>query len=137
MKKLILISAFILATGLSSLFAQKGHDIQPIPSFDYKLNLQTVEFVESNKFIPRESTTAIPPPASKEKREMEIVISSSSTSLLDVFATVWLVKVKGNVVKGPYTIYLDQQFSKEIDNGQWSVVMTCGFENVKASVWIN
>jgi hypothetical protein len=129
MKQLILIAAFTLLTGMNILVAQK---IQPIPSFDYKLNKETIEFVESNKsFLPSA------PADSREKREMEIVISSSSTSPFDAFATVWLVKKKNNMVKGPYTIFQDQQFTKTIDKGEWSVVMVCNFDNIKASVWID
>jgi hypothetical protein len=129
MKKIILIAVFTLFAGINALVAQKGHT-QPIPSFDYNLKSEIIQFVENRKIL-------LPPAEPKEKREMEIVISSSSTSPFDVFATVWLIKKRTNVVKGPFTIYLDQQFSKTIDNGEWSVVMYCDFKNVKASVWID
>lgn len=137
MKKIILIAAFILFAGLTNLVAQKGHDLQPIPSFDYKLTQQTTEFSEPDKsFAPTSDFLSIAPP-SKEKREMEIVISSSSTSPTDVYATVWLIKNKGSQVKGPYILYLDQPFSQQINFARWSVIMTCDFENVKTSVWID
>jgi hypothetical protein len=129
MKKLILLAAFTFLTGINVLVAQKGHT-QPIPSFDYKLNRETTEFVESHKSL-------LPPGNSKEKREMEIVITSSSTSPVDAFAKVWLIKNKGSVIKGPYTIYVDHQFSKTIDKGEWSVVMVCDFDNIQTSVWID
>jgi hypothetical protein len=129
MKKIILIVVFIFLAGINIMVAQKGRT-QPIPSFDYKLHKDVTEFVESKKSFN-------PPVNPKEKREMEIVISSSSTSPFDVFATIWLVKKRTNIVKGPYTIYLDQQFSKTIDNGEWGVVMSCDFEHIKTSVWID
>jgi hypothetical protein len=132
MKKIILIATFILFAGVTSLFAQKSHDgTLPIPSYNVKLNHQTAEFVEGG------GKTFAPPSNTKEKREMEIVISSSSTSPLDVYAKVWLIKKKGNVVKGPYTIYLDQPFTRSIDLGKWSVVMDCDFDNVQTSVCID
>ena len=138
MKKVILLAAFLLVAGLSNLVAQNGQDVQPIPSFDYKLTQQTTVFNEHEmSFAPTANFQSIAPPPSREKREMEIVISSSSNSPTDVFATVWLVKNKGNQVKGPYILYLDQPFSKQINLERWHVVMTCNFENVKTSVWID
>jgi len=123
MKKTILIAALFLFVGLNGLVAQKSQNYS-IPCYDIKLSQPTTEFLERKPITPP-----------KEKREMEIVISSSSTSPFDVFATVWLVKKQGNVVKGPYTIYLDQPFTRTIDTDQWGVVMTCGFENIKTSIW--
>jgi len=137
MKKIILLAAILLVTGISNLVAQNGHNEQPIPSFGYKLTQQTTLFTERDmSFAPTSNVQSIAPP-SREKREMEIVISSSSTSPTDVFATVWLVKNKGNQVKGPYILFLDQPFSKEINFEKWHIIMTCNFENVKTNVWID
>ncbi|MCX6305714.1 MAG: hypothetical protein NT040_12195 [Bacteroidetes bacterium] len=124
MKKITLIAAFILIAGLTGLFAQHIN-INPIPSFNYQLTALNTGFQER-------LSHGTP---GREKRDMDVVISSSSTSPIPVFAKVWLAK-DGIVVKGPYTIFLDQLLSVPISDGQWGVIIKCDWD-VAASVWID
>jgi hypothetical protein len=126
MKKIILLAAFLIFSGLSSLYAQH-YTIQPIPSFNYQLTEPKAAFQEV-------ITHGIPP--NREKREMDVVISSSSTHPQLVHAKVWIVKRNGSTIKGPYTIYLNQVLSVPIDHSQWGVVIHCNW-SVAASVWID
>jgi len=123
MKKGILVIAFILVTGLSGLFAQQ-YVVNPIPSFNYALTTQSTTFRE------RVGGTN-----NREKREMDVVISSSSTNSFPVYATVWIKKVNSQVVLGPYIIFLDEPLTVQIDNSKWSAVIECAW-GVNASVWI-
>jgi len=124
MKTAILFTAFIFISGMSGLFAQHNMPINPIPSFNCLLTTQTTGFKE---FVSKGN------PA-REKRDMDVVISSSSTSPVTVFAKVWVCKENGIQVLGPYTLYLDELLSVPIDNGQWGVIIKCDW-SVMASVW--
>jgi hypothetical protein len=125
MKTITLIAAFILFAGLNSLMAQHPQ-IYPIPSYDCQLTALNTGFQEG-------LTHGAP---NREKREMDITISSSSTSPFMVYAKVWVVKVNGHARKGPYTVFLNQPLSVPIDHDQWGVVIKCNW-NVSASVWID
>jgi len=125
MKKIILIVALFLFTGMSGLLAQH-FQINPIPSYNYQLTALSTGFQE----LLSHSTPA------REKRDMDVVISSSSTSPIPIFATVWVVKENGVIILGPYTIFLDELLSVPIDNGQWGVVVRCDWD-VNVSVWID
>jgi hypothetical protein len=126
MKKFILVTAVLLLTGFTSLYAQ-NFPIQPIPSYGCPLVTERTGFQEI-------MTHATP---GREKREMDVVISSSSTHPQMVSAKVWVIKDNGTIVKGPYRIYLDQLLSVPIDNGKWNVVIKCKFSNINACVWID
>ena len=125
MKEITLIAVFILFAGLNSLLAQLPQ-INPIPSFNYQLTALSTGFQEAN----------IHGTPGREKREMEVVISSSSTWPGQVFAKVWVVKDNGSIVKGPYTIHLDDPLEVSISDGQWGVIIRCDWD-VSASVWID
>ena len=122
MKKIILIAAFIILAGMNGLFAQQ---INPIPSYNYVLTEPNTAFLE----IRTHQTPG------HEKRDMDVTISSSSTHPGLVYAIVRVVKAKGHVVKGPYTIFLNHLLSVPIDHGNWGVIITCNW-SVNASVWI-
>jgi hypothetical protein len=125
MKTTILLTAFIFFTGISGLFAQH-FQINPIPSFNYLITSQNTGFQE--KLVHSNPI--------REKRDMEVVISTSSTSPMPVFAKVWVVKDNGEVTLGPFTAFDNEPISVPIDNdGQWGVVIRCDWD-VLASVWI-
>ena len=124
MKKVLLIAAFIIFTGLNGLVAQT-YPINPIPSYNVALTNPTTGFKEMTHVVP-----------GREKREMDVVISSSSTSPIPVYAKVWVAKVDGSKMFGPYYIFLDHTLSVPIDHGQWGVIIKCDWA-VDASVWIN
>lgn len=123
MKKAILITAFVLLAGLNSLVAQQ---INPIPSYNYPLTTLNTAF--------QEIFTHYNP--GREKRDMDVTISASSTHPGYIFATVWVVKNNGIIIKGPYTLTPNHHLSVPIDHGRWGVVINCSW-NVNASVWID
>ncbi len=124
MKKVLVITAIIILACLNSLVAQVLQ-INPIPSYNVQLSQTLNGFQEHKKHV------VLP---LREKREMDVVITSNSTNPLVVFATVWIVKDNGSVVLGPFTTYPDEQLSVPIDNGQWGVVIKSDFD-ISASVW--
>jgi hypothetical protein len=124
MKKAILFAAFFLFAGLNCLVAQT-YPINPIPSFNYQLSEPTTVFAEVMHGQP-----------SREKREMDVVISSSSTHPAFVYGLVWVVKKNYAKILGPYLVFLDHKLEVPIDEGQWGVVIKCSFD-VDASVWID
>lgn len=125
MKKVILIAAIILFTGFNGLVAQ-NYTINPIPSFNVPLSTTNTAFQEVK-------TKGIP---GREKRDMEVEISTSSTSTASIFATVWVVKKNSAQILGPYTIYPEEPLTVPIDAGEWGTVINCQW-NVTASVWID
>jgi len=72
----------------------------------------------------------------REKREIEVVISSSSSNPGQISAQIWLVKENALMMQGPFTIYLDELWTSPIDNGQWGVIVKCAYP-VMVSVWID
>ncbi len=127
MKKLVLFAGFFLLLGITSLLAQ-NLPIRPIPSYNYPLSSYMTGFAEIK---PR-----IPPPPSREKRDMEVTVSSSSTSGTAVFAKVWAVKDGGVLTFGPFIVYEGEQLSIPIDNARWGAVVQCDW-NVSISIWID
>jgi hypothetical protein len=126
MKKILLLALIILFSGMSSLYAQRRHhSIKPIPSFNCPVNNNVEAFKEK-------LTHGTP---GREKRDMDVVISSSSSSPMLVFAQVWVVKDGGSVVLGPFTTFPDETLSVPIDDGLWGVVINCDW-TITASVWI-
>ena len=125
MKKVLFFTAFILFAGLNSLLAQSVL-IHPIPTYNCPLVEMNTGFEE----MPLHATPG------KEKRDMEIEITSSSTWFSAVYAKVYLVKQSTGYTKGPYFVYLNQTLSIPIDNEQWGVLIRCNWQ-VSASVWID
>jgi hypothetical protein len=127
MKKFLLIAAIIFVSGMSGLYAQRHRNyINPIPSYNYPVTNEVAAFQEKlNHGNPL-----------REKRDMDVVISSSSSSPMLIFAQVWVVKDAGSVILGPFIIYPDDQLSVPIDNGQWGVVIKSEWD-ITASVWID
>lgn len=123
MKTAILLVAFVLFSGMNGLFAQH-YQLNPIPSYNLMITATNTGFQEKRTHI-------LP---SREKRDMEVVISSSSTSPIPVFAKVWVVKDNGAITLGPFTAFDNEVISVPIDNGIWSVVIRCDWD-VLASVW--
>ena len=128
MKKMILFVAFVLIAGTYGGYAQKraAAGVYPIPSFNVPLAIGNSLFEEPNAH-------ALP---TREKRDMDVVISTSSTSFVQEWATVYVVKKNENIILGPYTVYPDQLLSVPIDNGHWSVLISSQFV-INASVWID
>jgi hypothetical protein len=124
MKKITLIAAFIIFAGLNGLFAQK-HKVNPIPSYNVQLTAISTAFVERH----------IPGPPQREKRDMEVVISSSSAAPIPIPATIWVLDQNGSEILGPFAVYPNEQLSVPIDNGNWGVVINCTWEGT-ANVWI-
>jgi hypothetical protein len=133
MKKVILVATLILFSGLNCLLAQRvnmhpvSSRVLPIPSYNVKVKGKTTSFKELNNQDPI---------LTREKRDMDVEISTSSTAPITVFATVWVVKANSLIINGPYIVYSDQTLSVPIDNEQWGVVINSDWE-VFASVWID
>jgi len=124
MKKIFFVAAFFIFVGLNSLLAQ-NLPINPIPSYNVQLTSLNTAFQEPG----------LHGTPTREKREMDIVISSSSTYSHDVSAKVWVVKDNGSIVLGPFRAFMDQVLAVQIDEGQWGVIIRCDMD-VTASVWI-
>ena len=120
MKKIILLSAIVYFTSISGMIAQV---INPIPSYDFHMTDPQALFGEI-----RVTDNG------KEKRDMEVVISTANHSQ-GVYAKVWVVKKNGNIVKGPYKVYPYAPLSVPIDHGKWGVIVKCTWE-VYVDVWI-
>lgn len=125
MKKIILLFVGIYLLSLSQVVAQ-NYNVNPIPSFNYIMTSQTAYFGEINTQLNSQ----------KEKRDMDVEISTANHSPFPIFAKVWVVRKSGNVVKGPYILHNNQLLSVPIDHGKWGVVIQCTWD-VYANVWIN
>ncbi len=123
MKKIFLLVTAIFFTSLIGLKAQ-NYNVNPIPSYQYPLNNQVALFGE------------IRVSNSKEKRDMDVEISTANHGSAPVYATVWVVKKNGNVVKGPYFVTPYDPLSVPIDNDKWGVIVKCDW-NVFVDVWTN
>ena len=121
MKKIILLSVLLYFTSLAAAHAQV---INPIPSYNYQMTASQALFGE------------IRVSNGKEKRDMDVEISTASHGSTPIFAKVWVVKKNGNIVKGPFIIYPGEPLSVPIDNGKWGVVVNCDWA-VLVDVWTN
>lgn len=128
MKKTVLFVAMVLIAGAIQGFAQKGATpgSYPIPSFNVQLPV-------GNSLFQEPKANVLP---TREKRDMDVVISTSSATFVQVWATVYVVKKNENIILGPYTVFPDELLSVPIDNGHWSVLITSQFV-IGASVWID
>ena len=124
MKKIIFFTILLYFASHFSLTAQ-NYNINPIPSYNYQITDNQALFGEINTQLNN----------SKEKRDMDVVISTANHSSTPIFAKVWVVKKSGHVVKGPYIVNLEDQLTVPIDHGKWGVIIKCDWV-VSASVWI-
>jgi hypothetical protein len=109
-KTMILLGLVFFVCGLSSSFAQST-TVYPIPSFNFQMNEPEVTFFE----VKNVSTTY------REKRDMEVVVNTRSTSSNSFFATVFVFKVNPMKILGPYIVFSGQQLTVPIDNAKWGV----------------
>ena len=127
MKKITGFLCFLLfLIGLSSSQAQtNNYNVQPIPSFNFAMNEPVANFFELKS-----------PGVNREKRDMEVVVNTRSTSSFPFFATVYVFKVVPNKVLGPFYVYAGQQLTVPIDNSRWGVRVLCD-RPADVSVWID
>jgi hypothetical protein len=123
MKKTILFLIMLLFSGLNVLMAQFVK-VNPIPTYNYPLTQQYAGFQENG--------TGEDP---REKRDMDVEVTTSSDNITDIFATVWIVKKNGTEVLGPYTVFCNDILSVELPKGKWGVIINCNWA-VNVSVWI-
>lgn len=125
MKKIIGLFCFLFFfAGLSSSFAQaNNYNVQPIPSFNYVMSEPVANFFEIKSHS-----------SNREKRDMEVVVNTRSTSSFPFFATVYVFKIAPNKVLGPFYVYAGQQLTVPIDNSRWGVRVLCDMP-ADVSVW--
>jgi hypothetical protein len=123
MKKIILFSVILFFTGLNVIMAQLAK-VNPIPFYNYPLTEQYAAFQE-------QGTGG----ETREKRDMDVEVKTSSDAVTEIFATVWIVKKNGSEVLGPYTVFCNEILSVELPKGKWGVIVNCRW-NVDVSVWI-
>src|SRR5512135_3402272 len=122
MKKFILISIVLFFIGINGLMAQLIN-VNPIPSYNYQMTTASSGFMEMGPDI-----------QTKEKRDMQVEVTTSSKGETRAFATVWVVKRDGSHILGPYTVYPDELLSVEISGGKWGVIINCDWD-ITVSVW--
>jgi len=124
MKKIILFSVILFFTGLNVLMAQLAK-VNPIPSYNYPLTEQYAAFQESGSGS-----------ETREKRDMDVEVTTMSDAITGIFATVLIVEKNGSGVLGPFTVLCNKILSVELPKGQWGVVINCSWD-VNVSVWID
>jgi hypothetical protein len=122
MKKIMLLSVILFFTVSNGVIAQFAN-VNPIPSYNYQMTTQSAGFQESGSGETR------------EKRDMQVEITTSSDAMTDIFATVWIVKKNGTEVLGPFTVLCNEVLSVNLPKGKWGVVINCSWQ-VIVSVWI-
>jgi hypothetical protein len=122
MKKPILLIALIFIIGISSTYS-----VNPIPSFNakvtYRANFQEVKGGNTNK----------------EKRQMNVETTCSATGEIpDGTTVVYIYKLVGNEILGPYYLDPGEMLTVDIDASKWGVVMEVEKPGTQlyASVWI-
>ena len=123
MKKIILFSVVLFFAGLNMTIAQVAV-VKSIPTYNYYMTEQNAAFME-----PGSGET-------REKRDVNVVITSSGDAIGEVFATIFIVKKDGSQVMGPFTVYDGQPFSQDLPKGKWGVTVNCSWD-VSLSVWIS
>ena len=130
MKKLLLITLVLLIAGPLQLFPAN-----PIPSYDlkmtYRANFQEKHFGQTGN------------QTGKEKRQMNIETSASTPVGGSIEnnsgddAIVYLYKVNGNKVLGPYEVSYGEILTVPIDNSAWGVIIELSDPEATAlaSVW--
>jgi hypothetical protein len=132
MKKILLLSAMIAFTWINGLKAQVfpgTHGLKlssktnPIPSFNFQLTENYAVFQE------RVGS------GTKEKRDMNVVVKSSSKAEGEIFATVWVYKINGNETLGPFTVYCNDPLIVDINGDKWGVTVA-SYWDLSVDVWI-
>ena len=124
MKKIIIILTvlfFAITGGLMAQFAK----VNPIPSYNYQMTTgQSAGFQEPGK----NNDT-------REKRDMQIEVTTSSDAMTRIFATVLIVKKNGTQTLGPFIVYNNETLSVSLPKGKWGAVINSNW-NVNISIWI-
>ena len=123
MKKIALLSLLFLIVAWNVALAQINNQSNPIPSFNYPLNSTTAVFQEQ------------PGNETFEKRDANVVITSTSDATEDQFAVVTFTNSGNSEVLGPYTIYLNQEFKVTLGKGRWSATVSTP-SSLKVSIWL-
>jgi hypothetical protein len=125
MKKIVFLLTVILLASMVRLVAQ-NYTVNPLPSYNFKMTDPQALFGELRGQLGN----------SREKRDMDVIISTTNHSPIPVVAKVWVVKNAGSVVMGPYFIVPNQLLTVGIDYGKWGVIVKCDSE-VYVDVWID
>jgi hypothetical protein len=124
MKKLVLFSVILLFAGLNVSMAQMSQT-NTIPVYNYPLTEESTLFQE-----PGQGTENC------EKRDMTVVVTSSSKGEKGETASILIVKKDGSETMGPFTIVADEPFTVTLPKGKWGVIVTSRGE-LETSIWIN
>lgn len=122
MKKLTLLAIIIFFIGLTSAFAQTPV-VNPIPSFNFPMNEPLAVFHEGKIKS-----------ANREKREMDVMVTTRSTNMGSIYATVYVFKIKPNKILGPFIVFSGDELEVPIDNSKWGVTVECS-DPIDVSVW--
>ena len=126
MKKLILFPFLFIFAGIAQVFSAN-----PIPSYNVKVNFRA-NFQEMKG--PSTNLNA------KERRIMNIETSTSSPNAgkSASISTVYVYKMNGSKVLGPFYIGCGELLTVEIDNSRWGAVIEVQDpeEHITADVWI-
>lgn len=122
MKKVVLFLVVMLFTGLGAQ-AQMAK-VNPIPTFDYQMAPGVAAFMENGNAG-----------ETREKRDMNVEVSSSSDGITDIFVTVLLVKKNSTETLGPFTVYCNETLTVDLPKGKWGAFVTSSY-SVNISVWI-
>ena len=125
MKNKILLTFLILFAGIAASVAQT-YVVNPIPSYNFPMNEPEAIFHENKQLVSN----------NKEKRDMDVVVNTRSTSWIPVLAHVWVFKMSSNTIKGPYHAYPGEKLEVPIGHGKWGVRVQCN-ESVDVSVWVD
>jgi hypothetical protein len=123
MKKTILLSVILFFAGLSMSMGQLAK-LNPIPSYNYTMTQQYASFLEQGSGETR------------EKRDMNVVLTTTSDATEDIFATVYIVNKNGARIMGPFTVLCNVPLTVSIPKGKCGVSVTCNYD-VTLSVWIS
>ena len=121
MKKILVLSAFLFFTGWNISIAQVCTKTNPIPSFDFPLNNQTAVFQEQ-------------PGGTNEKRDVTVVITSTTENNSAASATVTLTNKATGEVYGPFVVSLDEKLVVTVGKGVYSAVVSTS-SSVSVSIW--
>lgn len=123
MKKIFFLAIVIFLMGMTRVEAQIP-PVNPIPSYGYQMNNQIEYFHENQKHGK----------LLREKRDMDVVVTSRSTSFIPFYATVYVFKIKPNKILGPFQVLSGQLLKVPIDNSRWGVRVDCNWP-ADVSVW--
>ena len=124
MKNLLLFTIILIFAGVKVGHAQTPV-INPIPSYNYLMNVPTAYFYE---------VTNLGASINKEKRDMDVVVTTRSTSGIPFFAKVWVFRISPNKVLGPFYVLPNTLLTVPIDKHKWGVQVDAQ-SPVDVSVW--